>query len=571
MKKKKKQVSPVLIILGLIVLVLAFLVGPKLIDRYTPTKERLELTKYYSMTEDSQVAITLNHTVLENYATMIDGNIYVDYKFVHDILNSRFYWDANESILLYTTASDIITIKPEETTYMVGKSSTEYGRPLVYLNAGSAWVDLDFVNSYSDFTYSYFDSPHRIVINNDWTEITVAKSKRDTEVRLKGGIKSPILCDVKNGTELTVLDIDEKWTKVCTEDGITGYIRSNYLSKTTTKTLESTFVPETFSHIVKNEKISLLWHPVYSSAANANVSTVLSETKGVNVISPTWFRIADNNGNISSMASTDYVNYCHERGIEVWGLVSNLEVQGVDSAHVLTHTSLRQKMVNQLVAYALQYNLDGINVDFEQLSESEVGDGYIQFLRELSVKCENNDIILSTSVYTPAPYNDVYRYGEQSNFVDYIALMAYDQHYGQSSGEGSVASLDWVEEGINNTLDEGVPAEQILLGIPFYSRLWKLTPNEDGSFSISEEEYGLSASSVWMSDNVGNPQWLDDCGQWYGEKTTNGITYKMWLENKDSLDLRMQLMENHNLAGAAFWSSALDNAEAWDVIIRYIN
>ena len=575
---KKKQVLPVLVIVGLIILVLLFIVGSNLIKKYTPTKEHKELTEYYGMTDDSQVAITLNNTVLENYGTLMDGHVYLDYKFVHDVLNSRFYWDANENILLYTTATDVISAKADETSYSIGKSSSDYGRPIVKATAESAWVDLEFVNTYSDFTYSYYESPSRIVITNEWKDITVSTLKGNTEVRFKGGIKSPILADVKKGDVLTILEVDEKWTKVCTSDGITGYVRSNKVKNTETKTLVSEYKEETFKHIKKDKTINFLWHPVYSKAANSEISSILSNTKGVDVISPSWFKLKDNRGNITSYATSDYVTYCHNHGVEVWGMVKNLDLDSndIDVNYILTHTSTRQNLVNQIVSQALQYNLDGINIDFEQLSESKIGDAYIQFLRELSIKCENNDIILSTAVYTPAAYNSVYKYGEQTDFVDYVCLMAYDQHWGQGSGEGSVAALDWVAEGVKNTLDEGVPADQLILGMPFYTKLWKLTPTSDDSavevsYMIGFENLGLTSAKKWMNNNISNPVWLEDAGQYYGEVVKNGVTYKMWLEDEASIEAKLKLMQEQKLAGAAFWSSDLDNTSIWDVIIKYIN
>ena len=575
---KKKQILPVLIIVGLIVLVLLFIVGSKLIEKYTPTKEHKELTEYYGITEDSQVAITLNNTVLENYGVMLDGHVYLDYKFVHDVLNSRFYWDANENILLYTTSSDVISAKADETTYNIGKSNTDYGRPIVKATADSAWVDMEFVKTYSDFTYTVYESPSRVVITNEWKEITISTLKGNTEVRFKGGIKSPILADVKKGDVLTILETDEKWTKVCTEDGITGYVRSNKVKNTEKKTLTSEYKPETFHHIKKDQTINFLWHPVYSTAANNEISSIISTAKGLDVVSPSWFKLKDNKGNISSFASLDYVNYCHNHDVEVWGMVKNMDLDSsdIDINYILTHTSTRQNLVNQIVSKALQYNLDGINIDFEQLSESKIGDAYIQFLRELSIKCENNDILLSTAVYTPAAYNSVYKYGEQTDFVDYICLMAYDQHYGQASGEGSVAALDWVEEGVKNTLAEGVPAEQLILGVPFYTKLWKLTPTSndsavDTTYIIGFENLGLTSAKKWMNNNITTPVWLEESGQYFGEVVKSGTTYKMWLEDETSIEKKLALMQEYKLAGAAFWSSDLDNSSVWDVIIKYIN
>lgn len=584
MKKRKrrnrinKQLLPVFAVVGLICLVLVITLGVKLIQKYTPSKEHLALTEYYGIENDSQVAITLNNTVLENYATIIDGHVYLDYEFVHDVLNCRFYWDANENILLYTTASDVISANAEATNYMIGKSSTDFGRVIVRATADSAWVDIDFVKLFSDFTYTYFESPSRIVLTNEWKDITVSTLKGKTQVRFKGGIKSPILADVEKGDVLTILEADEKWTKVCTEDGIVGYVKSNKVKKTDTRTLVSEYEKENFNHITMDKQINLLWHPVYSTVANNEIATILSESKGVNVISPTWFKLKDNKGNISSMASSNYVNYCHSQGVKVWGLVKNMDLDSadIDINYILTHTSTRQNLVNQLVAQALLNGLDGLNIDFEQLSASEIGDGYIQFLRELSIKCEDNDLVLSTAVYMPASYNTVYEYGEQADFVDYVCLMAYDQHWGQGSGEGSVAALNWVEEGVNNTLAEGVPAEQLVLGLPFYTKLWKLTPTtEDNateqSYMIGFQNLGLTNAKKWMQNNIAEPMWLEDCGQWYGEVVKNGVTYKMWLEDGDSLEQRLKLLQSKSLAGAAFWSSDLDNAAAWDVIIKYMN
>ena len=575
---KKKQVLPILIAVALITLVLLIIGVVKLIEKYTPSKEHLSLKEYYNISEESQVAITLNNSVHDSYATIINDHIYLDFEFVHDVLNERFYWDANENILLYTTASHVISAKAEETNFYVGKSSSDYGRPIVKAHATSAWVDLEFVKKYSDFKYSFYESPSRLVIANDWKEITVSVLRGNTEVREKGGIKSPILADVKKGDVLTILEAGEKWTKVCTEDGVVGYVPSNKVKKTEPLTLVSEYEAESFHHIKKNKTLNFLWHPVYSKAANSEIITILSTTKGVDVVSPTWFELKDNKGNIASLASTDYVTYAHDHGVEVWALLKNFALSNgnVDTNYVLTHTSTRQNLVNQIVSQALQYNLDGINVDFEGISESELGDAYIQFLRELSIKCENNDIVLSTAVAIPTSFNGVYKYSEQADYVDYVCMMAYDQHWGQASGEGSVASLDWVEESVKNILAEGIPSDQLLLGVPFYSKLWNLTPTsdedeEDVSYIIGFKNLGLTSAKNWMNENISSPEWLDECGQYYGETVKGGVTYKMWLEDAASIEEKLKVMQEYKLAGAAFWSSDLDNTSIWEVILRYIN
>lgn len=243
-RRLPKKAIPVLIVSGLILLILTFIVGSALLKRYTPTKDRMELTEYYGITDESQVAITLNNTVLDNYAISMNDSIYLDYHFVHDILNSRFYWDSNENILLYTTASNIISAKSDSTTYSIGKTTTDFDRTIVKANADSAWIDLEFVKMYSDFTYTTYENPSRIVITNAWEEITTAKVKKKTEVREKGGIKSLILSEISKNDTVTILEQDEKWTKVCTQDGITGYVRSKYVNNTQNTTPVNELFPK---------------------------------------------------------------------------------------------------------------------------------------------------------------------------------------------------------------------------------------------------------------------------------------------------------------------------------------
>lgn len=572
----KKNVLPVLIIVALIAVVLVFIGINAVIDSLTPTKDRANLSEYYEITETSQVAIVLDNEILDTHATLIDGEVYVDFKFLYNNISSRFYWDSNENILLYSTASNIISASAESNSFLTGKSQTDFGKTIVKATADSALVHLGFVSQFADISVSCYDTPMRVVITKTWEDISVATVKNDAAIRLESNIKSPILSDTASGTQLTVLEEDSNWYKVATQDGFIGYTESKNLSSVSTETLTSNRPEEIFHHIKSDKPINLLWHQTMNTSANNKISTILSESKGVNVISPTWFKLKDNEGNISSLASKDYVDYCHSHGVEVWGLVSNFEQDDVDTTYVLTHTSARQNLVNQLIAKALQYDLDGINVDFESMNGPKVGDAYIQFLRELSIKCENNDLVLSTDVPVPAAYNDFYSYGEQSYFVDYVIIMGYDEHYGQASGAGSVASLNWTEEAVVNMLNEGVPADQIVLAMPFYTKLWSLTPRADQddveiTYVIGFENLGMNSAQKWMDNNVESKVWLDDCGQYYGEVTQKGVIYKMWLEDINSLEKRLQMMKSHNLAGAAFWKSGLENTKVWDLIIKYIN
>ena len=403
--------------------------------------------------------------------------------------------------------------------------------------------------------------------------------KKNSTVRVKGGIKSPILKDITETTDVTVIEQGDKWSKILTADGIIGYVQNKRMSDISTKTRTSDFTPDTFAHITKDFNICMAWHQVTNSSANANIASVLSSTKGVNVISPTWFYLNDNNGNLANLASLDYVNYCHSQGVEVWALVSNLENKDADSAEVLTHTSKRQNLVNQIVSMAIQYNLDGINLDFESLNQSKVGDAYIEFVRELSIKCANNGIVLSIDNYVPTSYTAFYNRAEQANFADYIVIMGYDEHYAGGDA-GSVSSIGWVKQGVADTLTE-VPADQIILGMPFYTRVWQLTPKDtsskdssdsnDSSYDVSSKIYGMRAADALLTDNDVTKTWDQESGQNYAEFTSGDSTFKVWLEDANSAEERLKIVKDNKLAGASFWKLGFETSDIWNTIIKYTN
>lgn len=584
----KKKIIPVIAVGALIVLIVLCILVGNLIEKYTPTKERLELDEYYSLSTAEDTAIVLNNELSDKKAHMINGCVYLDFETVF-MFNPRFYWDSRENKLLYTTATDLISVDAESSEYRIGKSSSDFGHTIFKVDENTAYIAIDFVKLYSDFIYEVFSEPNRVLITTAYGTQEEARLKKDTQVRQKGGIKSLILTDITKDTAVTVLERDETWTKVATADGIIGYVKSKLLGESTEKTVSSDYTPETFTHIKKDFKINMGWHQVTSMAANDNVSSVLLKTKGINVISPTWFYLNDNNGNIASLASKSYVDFCHQNNIEVWALVSNLENKEVNTSEVLSYTSRRETLVNNLISAAIQYNLDGINVDLEAI-DTEVGDSYIQFIRELSLKCANNDIVLSVDNYVPTDYTAFYNRAEQALFADYVIIMAYDEHYSGSEEAGSVASIGFVRDGVTNTLKE-VPAEQTILAMPFYTRVWSETPVTDGETGETDTEaagdssstdsyqlFTLDSYATNMTDarnlidaNGATPIWSEQDGQNYAQYENNGVTYKIWLEDATSLEEKLKVLKNNQLAGGAFWKLGLETNDVWDTIIKYIN
>lgn len=571
----KKKIIPGLIAAGVLALALLIISVAYLIQKYSPSKEHMALKDYYKLSANDEAAIILDNDILDTRAKVIDGHVYLDHGFVSEQLNSRFYWDSNENILLYTTATDVISANANDSQYQVTKAAKDWERPIVKASEDSAWIDIDFVKNFTKMDYRYKKKPNRVVLTTKYGDITVKKAKKDTALRYKGGIKSRILKDLKADEELVLLEELENWNKVASKDGITGYVRSKYLSDPEKKTLTSDFKEETFSHIKKDHTICMAWHQVTDPTANSQISSILANTKGINVISPTWFYLNDNDGNLADLASRDYVKYCQKNHIEVWALFSNLENPDADTTKVLTHTSRRQNLVNQIVSMAIQYNLDGVNLDFEAI-KTEAGESYVQLIRELSIKLRNNGIVFSVDNYVPTDYTAFYNRREQANFADYVVTMGYDQHTTTSEEAGSVAALDWVTEGVDNTLKE-VPAEQTILAMPFYTRIWTLTPDKskesEGSteYKFSAKAYGMSAAWSIVQDHGVKPKWDNTSGQYYAEYTKGDDIVKVWLENDKSMEQRLKLMKDRKLAGAAFWKLGFETGNIWDTVVKYID
>lgn len=588
-RKPKKKNGILKVILTTIILVIAIaglLSGAFYWTKYGPSKEKYDLNTYFEIASDKQLGVTVDNTVIGAQGIMEEDRAYVSYEAVRDYLNDRFYWDPNENLLLYTLPTEMIRVNVGSKDYTISKETKSEDYVILKTDGSTAYIALDFVQQYTDFEYTVHDKEGtpRLMIVTKWGDVTTAVVKRDTQVRYRGGVKSPILAELEKGDKVTVIEDVSDWKEVRTEDGLIGYVKKTALRKEKTETIQSTrgFTEPEFTSIHKDYKINLAWHQVTSQAANSTVLETIAKTKGLTTISPTWFSVADNAGNISSIASSEYVNYAHQSGIEVWALVDNFNSE-IDQMELLSHTTARENLVNQLISAALQSGIDGINVDFEQIPES-VGEHYIQFIRELSVKCRLNNLVLSVDNYVPKGYNAHYHRKEQGIVADYVIIMGYDEHFGGSLEAGSVASYNYVKEGIEESLKD-VPAEKLINGVPFYTRLWKEVPKteeeladqqgtEEGNYltKVTSEALGMEAAAKRVSDAGATAEWDDVTKQNYAEwSDVNGAVYEIWLEDSSSLEAKLGLMKDYQLAGTAAWKLGFETPDIWELIIKYVN
>lgn len=581
-----RRVAPVLAAMMLIVVVLIGVFISFLIEKYSPSKERMAWTEYYSTQGGDEVSVILNNELTDIKGRMIDGEVYVTTDTVYDYLNPRFYWDQAENLFLYTTPTEVITAAVGSSAYTVGSQSYTESYVPVKVDGDTAYVALAYVQKYTGLQYEVMtDEVNRVNIITEFGTVDTAVAKKDAQVRYRAGIKSPILTDVEKGDVLYVLPEEEDigdWTKVQTKDGFIGYIRSRSLGEKGQETLTSNYEEPVYTNITKDYTINMAWHQVTNSDANSKVLEMIADTKGLTTISPTWFFLSDNEGNIESLASQSYVNYCHQNGIEVWGLVEDIKYKdSIVDYEILSRTSSRQRLVNNLIAKAIEYDLDGLNIDFEYIN-SDSSKAFLQFLRELSIRCRQNGIVLSVDNYRPADHNEFYNLEEQGKVVDYVILMGYDEHYAGSEVAGSVASINWVREGIERALEQ-VPAEKLINAVPFFTRLWEerpLTeeelaelPSTDTStqVKVSSKAYGMDAIDQVLETNGAEKTWDENAGQYYAEYTADGNTYKVWLEEEDSIALKASLIKEYNLAGISAWKLGFERQNIWDIILRYVN
>ena len=292
--------------------------------------------------------------------------------------------------------------------------------------------------------------------------------------------------------------------------------------------------------------------------ANAYFADATANVSGVNVISPTWFYLQDTAGNIADISSAEYVNAAHEKGMQVWGLIDNFTAD-VSTTETLSQLSSRQNIISQLMTAAQNVGLDGINVDFETLSE-DAGPHFLEFLRELSIECHKNNLVLSVDNPVPEDFTSHYDRREQGQVVDYVIIMGYDEHYVGSTEAGSVASLPWVEKGVQDTLAE-VPSERTILAIPFYTRLWKTTGG-----ALTSEAIGMDQAQQVITENNVQTVWDGSVGQNYGTYETQDSTYEIWLEDAQSIAEKVKLIPKYELAGVAQWKLGFENSSIWQVI-----
>lgn len=565
-KKRKKQnkMLPVLIAVALIIVLGGIGAGSILLSKYGYSDETMNLEEYFNLATEDEVAIVLQNEHIETKAKLHQGVHYLDFDAVQDLLNDRFYHDVAEGLLLYTTPTEIIRTEVGSDSYLVSDEKVEAGYVTSFYEGEVLYVALDYVRNYTNFTYDPYTAPNRMQLTTQWDETTTAKVAKDTQIRYRGGVKSDILREVEKGEMVTVLEQFDNWTKVKTYDAFIGFVPSKTLKniETAIPAVEPNYVEPEYTSLTRDYKINMGWHQVMSAAANDTLSSAVMANSNMNVISPTWFSLKSTDGDIRSIATQGYVDKAHGMGLEVWALIDNFD-KDVSTYQTLSKTTSRTNLIRNLMSEVLKYGIDGINVDFEEVSY-DAGEPFVQFIRELSIECRKEGIVLSVDNYVPRASTTHYNRKEQGIVADYVIIMGYDEHWGSGGVAGSVASLGFVEDGIVQTLED-VPANKVINALPFYTRVWKTNGDK-----VTSEALDMETARNFIKNNGVSMTWDATAGQNYGEVQRGNTLYQIWMEDKDSIEAKLAVMRKYGIGGVAAWKLGYETSDIWDAIGVYL-
>ncbi len=565
MKKKVLVTMITIILVGILLLVI---VGKPLLEKYSYSKEQMDLNEYFGVSGE-MAAIVLQDELVEEQALIRDGRCYFTLDTVHKYMNEVFYADRAENLLLYTDAIETTStaIEGNDGTYENLQATMNMEYPVCLVEGDVIYLAADYVKLFTNYSYEMYDK--HVQVYTQWGERTVAEIKKDTAVREKGGIKSPILREVAQGETVEILEQMDNWSKVKTSDAFIGYVENKRMSEpsTETETPVTDYTAPEYTSLLQEGKVSLGFHSIGATIGNSTLYEMLKEAKGMTVIAPTWFSLCDEMGNFRSFGEKSYVDSAHSVGLQVWGVVDNFNYRNetgtpVDEYAVLSSTAKRQKLVRGITDAALNLGLDGINVDFEQVA-SETGVHYVQFLRELSMACRENSLVLSVDNYVPFHFNEHYRLDIQGQVADYVVIMGYDEHWHGSDEVGSVASIDYVTNGITKTASE-VPVEKIINALPFYTIVW-CTNGAD----VTDEYLTMNNTEAFLQQVGVEPVWDETTCQNYLEWESGSGLKQVWLEDADSIRVKLNVMTANNIGGVAVWRLGYGTPIVWELINAY--
>ena len=547
---RKKWLLPAAIAaVGMISAVLLFL----------PSFRKADLSTYYGVAEGETVVVENESLAADTGVLTENDRYYFPLATVSEKWNCRFYEDADSGQVWYVLPDGIMKLTPDESEYEYQGTMQQWDyAPLISRN-GTWYLELDWICRYTQMEYAKFSEPDRLWIWTNYdTSVSYAQLKKKTELRTKASRKGDIIRQLSASETVVVIQEQGSWYKVLTMDGQMGYVKRSLLGELNAVTRSGDwFAEQEYPSMQRNDPIVMGWHYVDDlEIGRESLEKRITECDGLNVISPTWFTVSDEAGGFRSFADPEYVEKAHAAGLQVWAMVDNINLK-TDELKLFSSSIAREKLEKGLVDAAVEAGIEGLNLDFENLN-AEIAPHYLEFMRELSILCDEAGLYLSADDSVPRSYRTYYNLEEQSKILDYVVIMGYD---GSWEEPGPNASLPFVQEGLESSL-ELIPAEKLIQGIPFYSRMWYWS-NEKNDWDRTPVDMRRSAE---LEAECSNLAWSEEDGCSFGTITVDGISRQIWFEDLDSAKARLDLIGTYHVAGISAWSLGSEDPEVWSII-----
>ncbi|CAG7587418.1 hypothetical protein PEPTYR26121_00573 [Peptoniphilus tyrrelliae] len=514
------------------------------------TKISTKYDKFNFITEDKDID--------KDDFSIEDGMIYLSFDYIKKYLDESIEYDKStkEVKIQNEHANKILKLNEYEAKFNSG--TIDLRAPVIEKN-GKIMLPIEaFIYDY-DVSLRYNKDIRLLLLDYRDKEYDLSKTTKEVFLREDSSKRSPIIKKLPEGEKLYVYGEKSKFYKVRMPEGYAGYV----LKEDVDDNFEKVNLASSRKNISKSP-INLTWDYTYAEHSDEKVNQIKS-INGLDIIIPTWFSIRNGNGDMIDRGNLNYIKKYNELGVDVWAYLDNSF--NPDITHeALSNENTRKKVIDKTLELCKKYNMKGINIDFEH-TKIEDRDNITAFVNEFREKA-GDDFIITVDV-TPQISSDVtkepYDRKALAEVSDYIVVMAYDQHWGSSDEAGSVAQYKWVEGSIN-VLFRNVPNRKMILGVPLYTRLWKESNGKVTSKTISMNEVVNIIASKGL-----NPIWDKDSQQNYVEYEENGSTYKIWIEDANSLEKKVSLVNKYNLAGVGSWRLGFETQNIWDIISKELD
>ena len=487
-----------------------------------------------------------------------DGMIYLSLDYIKEFLDKDIEYDKSSGEVRINNDHANKVLKLNEYEAKFNSGTIDLRAPVIEKD-GKIMLPIEaFIYDY-DVRLRYDKDIRLLLLDYRDKDYDLSKTTSETLLREGASKRSPIIKKLPQGEELYVYGDKGKYYKVRMTEGYAGYVLK--------KDLDENFEKVSFKSTSKNTSdslINLTWDYTYAEHSEDKINQI-KDIKGLDVIIPTWFSIRNGNGDMIDRGNQNYIKKYNDLGIDVWAYLDNSFDPEI-THEALSNEKTRKKIINKTLELCKKYGMKGINIDFEH-TKIDDRDYITDFVREFR-QAAGEEFIITVDV-TPQISADVtkepYDRKTLAEIADYMVVMAYDQHWGSSDKAGSVAQYKWVEGSIN-VLFRNIPNKKMILGVPLYTRIWKEDGGKVTSKTISMDEVARIIASKGLK-----PVWDKESQQNYIEYQENGADYKIWIEDANSLEKKVSLVNKYNLAGVGSWRLGFETSNIWDVISKELD